>query len=830
MRATQTVDVTTAAYEAAFALLRKSTNYVHQSSISRHVAPRLVLDGVEGCLCWPWPLSQDQELAARYATSCVVPASSVRIQNDEAWAAVVATSLVPAIQQTLRASTGLALRPEPNNAFGTLLVTLPSAPVGGAITIAYGGSTMAPPALPMVQAIATFRDATITSSPLTSGRQLVLVYALVALDATLRPPPTRHDVDSALVECLLTTGRYDVALAEVQCTKSDHYVINTAAVHPACSVPEDVAASLPKKLVHAFRSLHRGRARIESAAIVFWLKPYRASLLGLDSALCVAQDDVSRLDLSARELCFGLMATVVNHVAFRIKFQSHHIRALTSLLVASRDVLLAARFVRDVLILVETVLEEVDLVSLHALLDAFGWITLCPAFESFCQRWIEARGCQVLPSLLTSLAGLVRGDDAVCSPLRQPFVGEFVKRPCTDSMQHWVLLDWYLDEVAPQRADGCWFGARLPPSLTLAIDSYVYIRRFRAVLSGVDMCAHAVLRSLPTALVRIVASHPTLRRQQYLDMINAAIAEIGHMKDNTFVKSNGFLSSDDQWHTLDAMHTLGRFSTLLLEACQRFGRRKDSVHAIVRMVRRPTVPLAAPVHLILATSLLAAAKTLLYTNADADTYPRCVADVIEGLSIAAPREVRAVADRWLATLPTTLHHARSVLCPVILLLSTSQCRDRAIVVAIATRCRVIFLESGALAPVPALTDYVFNDMAVAGDHCAQCAAFAAFLVDGRRTQFFVPDAEPDVDGLTAVDGVSYGTFTLLVFEDIASHAARHHIVAKRSRATAHQVEVHDRRLKQYEDDMQRVAMLDALLATSVDTMEPFPKRHRVEAS
>ncbi|KDO17336.1 hypothetical protein SPRG_17215, partial [Saprolegnia parasitica CBS 223.65] len=264
------------AYEAAVEMLHQSANYVYQSALAWHLQPQLAIDGVDGALSWPMTHYQSQQFAERYAHHCILPATCVRIANKAAWTSLLQTSLLPAVQKTLGVTSirvgavyshlcvdahgsSASLTPRPNiaYAFGTLLVTLPTSEEGGTMTVARGGhSTTQCPSPLTAQVLATFSDATITSAHITSRRRVVLVYALVAVDGDfVKVPPTRDAAlaaltaiaerpplrmqrigvriktcdrcriasfsdlgpqDVTLVDALLATGRFDVALVQLK--------------------------------------------------------------------------------------------------------------------------------------------------------------------------------------------------------------------------------------------------------------------------------------------------------------------------------------------------------------------------------------------------------------------------------------------------------------------------------------------------------------------------------------------------------------------------------------------------------------------------------------
>ncbi|EQC26947.1 hypothetical protein SDRG_15278 [Saprolegnia diclina VS20] len=929
MSALRATNPTIAAYEAALDLLRDSTAYAYQSTVAWHLQPQLTIDGVDGCLSWSMTLLQEQQLRTRYAHYCILPTSKVRILNEDAWATIVRTSLLPDVQQALRVTdtgvvavfshlcidthgSSMCLKPRPDiaNVFGMLLVSLPSCVDGGEIATAFGGgSTVQRPSRQTVQVLATRFNATITSSPVRSGRRVALVYALVATDMDARaiPPLPTHDdavtafeaiaahppsaqqrlgvllerkldnlsfeclphMDAAVVDALIATRCFDVALVRL-----GGHTISVATPHHACAVPADVLSCLPGKRIDTLLGAVHGSS--SPHAIAFWLMPYRAGLVGRHAALTLAQTattDTERLGLSARELLRGILTTFLDTgTSSHCTMTARDMHAMTNLLIQHRHVDLAASFLRNVVSNARAISIQDLATCVQSCLATFGWTLLFPAVKSLLRRWLRVRKLRDSTWLLLSLAGVTTGDDAVCRPLRQPYVCELVKlswaqitpRVLTrDAVsfpaEHWILFDWYLDEVAPPCVYGNWLGTRLPPPLTLLVDSFLYCRPFGSVLSGAHTSASWLLQHVPRGLVRAIASQPTLSRRRYLDVVSVAIGEIQSSSDSV----HHSVSSTDVGAMLDAMHSLGQCTVRLLDACQQLSSNRSVVAGVLRFLQHPTSPVSSSTHSLVAEYVVSIAAA--FTNGSGAPRTardgKAFVDVIAVLTLAAPSNVPSFLSKWLAALPATLDTTRSVLYPVVeQLRARFQGIDLDLVAQVATACLARFLDGDALAPVPDFgNDFVLADIAVDAKHCEQCGRLARFLQNGLCAEYdyaahvICAQLEALVDDhadelaleLDERDDDAYGD-PYDEFDDfddglfngsfMGGYAQTDSYVVRKlvqpGRATVDDLDEYHRRIQQLKDDTKRIAMFDDVLAThaaAMDEDEPTPKRPRHDA-
>ncbi|KDO19701.1 hypothetical protein SPRG_14779 [Saprolegnia parasitica CBS 223.65] len=824
MSALRTTNPTMAAYDAALDLLRESTAYAYQSTVAWHLQPQLAIDGVDGCLSWPMAMHQEQQLWTRHAHYCILPTSKVRIINEDAWATLVRTSLLPDIQKSLRVTdTGVVavfshlcidthgssacLKPRPDiaNVFGMLLVSLPSSVNGGAIAMAYGGGlTMQRPSQKTVQVLATRLDATITSSPIRAGRRVALVYALVATDVDARviPPLPAHD---------------------------------------------DAVAAFAAIAAHPPSALQR---------------------------LGTATEDSERLGLSARELLCGILATFLGTgPSSHATMTARGMHAMTNLLLQRRHLDLAAIFLSNAVSIARTISIQDMATCVHACLGSYGWSPLFSTVQSLLRRWLRVRPMRDSTRLLLSLAGATNGDDAVCRPLQQPYVCEFIKMswdrivPSVLTLdrgsypaEHWILLDWYLDEIAPPLAYGNWLGTRLPPALTLIVDSYLYKRPFGSVLSGVHTSASWLLQHVPQGLVRAIARQPTLPRRRYLDVLSVAINEIRSTSDDV----HHSISSTKVGAIIDAMESLGQCTPCLLDACRKLSSNRSIVAGILQFLKHPTSPVAPSAQSLVAESVVSIAASFFNRSGAQRTArdSKAIVDGIEVLTLAAPSKVPSFLTGWLAAQSSTLDATRSVLYPVVELLRTRfQDRDLDLVAQLATACLTRFLDGNALAPVPDFgNDFVVADVAVDARHCEQCSRLARFLQDGLCTEYdyeahsICERVEAVVDDHAAqlalelderdgdVYGDPYDDFD--DFDDglfgggfMGGYALADHYVVRKlaqpGRATVDDLDEYLQRIKQLKDDAKRIAMLDDILAihaAAIDEDEPSPKHPRLGTS
>ncbi|EQC41904.1 hypothetical protein SDRG_00759 [Saprolegnia diclina VS20] len=159
-----------AAHEAAMRQYRAVRTLAYANAMPHGTLPELSVKGVDYILQWPLPQGQMAQLVARYAVngSIVVPAPDVYITNQDAWKDVFDAYVLDVVDSRLEMTTtdiavclshacidtngtANALTPSAEsledaenhgyNVFGTLVLLLPSAYSGGALTISYDGKS-----------------------------------------------------------------------------------------------------------------------------------------------------------------------------------------------------------------------------------------------------------------------------------------------------------------------------------------------------------------------------------------------------------------------------------------------------------------------------------------------------------------------------------------------------------------------------------------------------------------------------------------------------------------------------------------------------------------
>ncbi|KDO34172.1 hypothetical protein SPRG_19022 [Saprolegnia parasitica CBS 223.65] len=274
-------------YAYAFARLRKAKDtFLYTLKCPSDVAPPRVHIG-RTALAWPLTKAQEKRLQKRYATDTIISPAEFSIDDfDDWWASSGETVLVEgraalglkssvAIGVTLShlaidvSGNGDVLRAQQTapNTFGSVIFVLPSTHKGGRITFTQGHETekfYAASSSTAMHAAMTYLQTWITSTRLTSGRRYALVFNLVSLgDAVPSMPPKmleaidmfqalaarpiqRHRriaralkpinprlmwdrlsyADSYLVDVLLATGAYDVALVRFRKVPDDQDMLN----------------------------------------------------------------------------------------------------------------------------------------------------------------------------------------------------------------------------------------------------------------------------------------------------------------------------------------------------------------------------------------------------------------------------------------------------------------------------------------------------------------------------------------------------------------------------------------------------------------------------
>ncbi|EQC27065.1 hypothetical protein SDRG_15075 [Saprolegnia diclina VS20] len=173
--------------------------------------PVVRVEGLPDPLSWPVLSAQHEQLSAEYGKASVVPATDLLIANQRAFEEALLQTVVHKLLSTLgiRASNvGVVLshlcidavgstdvlRAAPSciaNAFGTLIVLLPSFHTGGVLTFRRQTHAITLPhdAAERPRGFdGVFINTTIESTPVTSGRRLALVFDLTGVHETERGP------------------------------------------------------------------------------------------------------------------------------------------------------------------------------------------------------------------------------------------------------------------------------------------------------------------------------------------------------------------------------------------------------------------------------------------------------------------------------------------------------------------------------------------------------------------------------------------------------------------------------------------------------------------
>ncbi|EQC34649.1 hypothetical protein SDRG_07969 [Saprolegnia diclina VS20] len=569
-------------YATAFVKLKSKDTFLYTLKCPRDVRPPRIHIGRKA-FAWPLSKAHEKRLDALYDTDTILPASDFSIDDFDAWWATAGENVLlegrgalglassVAIGVTLSHlaidvsgnGNGLHAQKSAANAFGSVIFVLPSAHKGGRITFTQGHHTEKLDASPTVMHVAmTYLQTYISSTRLSSGRRYALVFNLVPLGDSFMPrmppkmleaiegfkalaarPVQRHRrmrlswADTHLVDVLLATGAYDVALVSFRklpdeedlhfCfiddfgphSKSDEeYVdrrhenkITSCVPHPACCIPDTVLEVLKHQGTHTFPECPRSVRyavfiKCSPTVLVFWPTQYRAEILGIDSALLhlqramIAPKPYNLIGFAtARDLAASVLSTFgcgtrrdyvpVSHGASLQTQQWGFTKMMGDLLLALDDVTLVQRFLRDAVgITANTPLDKVAPV-VHALLHHFGWPALGDAMLGLVRRWLLTATGPLL-QLLLSLAG--RSARPVCAKLHQPFFGEWLKAAWSllvvhphlkfrchkvyrvDVVRDLLLLDAYVLFQLPKEPANNYLGGHLPPMLLADVDDYVH--------------------------------------------------------------------------------------------------------------------------------------------------------------------------------------------------------------------------------------------------------------------------------------------------------------------------------------------------------------------
>ncbi|EQC29707.1 hypothetical protein SDRG_12707 [Saprolegnia diclina VS20] len=551
--------------------IKRFSDVYHDTLSPRGEWPQICIGGICGLLSWPLPDHQARHLLALAGDNGVVPADKLCILNDAAWSKFLVRDQFEVLRNKIggwsnawhtRAvfshlvvddvgSAAALQAPRSDNNFGSLLIELPSAYGGGDLSYPHSADqkrqkAVAPEA---ARITVTLFDTKLSSAPITS---VVLVYSLVIRRPVARPTqeaaiaalsrlaqasPLEYiaciqdetlgnelsfaaldAIDTTLVDVLVATGVFDVALvsfqrrflSEPQVDSMDSDVVSPTlppfenrvdrfVLHPACALHADGLIGLNADAFPArHRMYHRDDYPCPAKAVLFWPKHCRVFLLGFNTVLSLLQatvDDQTDADMVGCATARDLVALILP--LFELHRQERHTTTSKAtsdaryasifgrLLLQIHAMDLVTRFVRDVIV-VSSVTTITDVATyVHACLLQCGWSVLQMAFSGLLARWRVSDAMQ----LLSSLAGVAL--DPVCPPLAQPFAREFLKASWhallprlkssepTNTIEfasNCILLDWYVDEHAPNLPSGKWLSARLPPAMIVAVDAFCYPR------------------------------------------------------------------------------------------------------------------------------------------------------------------------------------------------------------------------------------------------------------------------------------------------------------------------------------------------------------------
>ncbi|EQC39910.1 hypothetical protein SDRG_02566 [Saprolegnia diclina VS20] len=505
----------TAAFEAAYDLLHAPSTFAASGALPHPAPILLTLAGMDEPLSWPLGAAQAKQIATLYPDTKVIPSSDIVIDQryaqhyddmlstvyDGSVDAVVPSSdakmvLSHMVVDDIGDAESFCLRPTDDEAicattFGVVILWLPSAHKGGALTLTYGGqSHTVDDNTPLVETAfaATFLSTTITSEAITSGRRVALVYRLYYIDGPMHLVPPTLDaaiaafkalgqsgvatiqrvgtelftsddrlsfeslmgLDMAFVDALVATGCYDVGLADLTGT-----TIETFLPHPSCGIPDDVVRDCRRTTIEGFLSLPPPTApefHGPSRAIVFWPKRHRLNLVGMAKAFFILaqrltaqdnkDDDDAYLGISkTRELVLAAMS--IFHVSNPLPIESHAMRIYLSVERQQQHVPRHLKRMQRILV----ALKNVELSSLFisdyiTVEDVLPLVDIAPVIHSLLAMhgWgpLETAVLRLVQRwirthadealhLLTSLAGLDT-ESPVCPSLGQALDAELFKR------------------------------------------------------------------------------------------------------------------------------------------------------------------------------------------------------------------------------------------------------------------------------------------------------------------------------------------------------------------------------------------------------------------
>ena len=742
-RSFETSDPDKALYQDAASLVDDAAANVRTSRLKASTAPPLRIDGIDDAITWPLAPAHAAALAALDVPNGTLLPTSFSFAQPTAWRKVVqnvlhreaASAITDAdlvlshlVIDAVGTGAALMLTTMPPDTFGYMVLHLPSAYNGGEMAFRYGYTTETwTPNSCKVEIVTTFRDLVPTSTPITRGLRMALVFRLDMILYDDFPAPcnqaeavaafqrvaelplhTYHLIacnpdedasidhvwtfdtlgtyEAGLVDALLTTELYDVAIVtfakesdenvafekevrrggrcsddgDVVYEPKTTYQVATCMPHPSSRIPSTVVDALVGFRVDTFlfddSLIDHHMLEGPPFALVFWLKRYRASILGLDVVLPLVTEAI--VDNTVDQPCLGLptMRDVLHGALGVCRSEelgpaidsqtASRLITLCELVLALDDIELVIIFLRDASFVSYDRPITTVAACIHACLERYGWDQLAPAMLGLISRWyrpLRARAphwqyidIDCVPRLLASLAGITT--EAVCPPLNQPFVCELIKMCYHHALDqhrflpecnckhevlrrfatHVVLLDWYLDEGAPNAAGGNYLSTFLPPSMIVAVDTYVYnhIPGTSTLLSiRTQSMASRMLFYVPEALVVALKSQPTIPIDLYIRVIERALEtfnadKVQHEKQGTTIFSS----------VLNLLDRAGRCNVARFEAVWTLLYPASLVGARQLLQQRT---LQDDVSACIASLLVALAPTLTSTNLWRSRYNGC---------------------------------------------------------------------------------------------------------------------------------------------------------------------------------------------------------------
>ncbi|KDO27826.1 hypothetical protein SPRG_07099 [Saprolegnia parasitica CBS 223.65] len=670
------------------------------------------------------------------------------------------------------------------------------------------------------------------------------VHVVVAYPETLSFQHLKC-IDKTLVDILVATNGYDISLVDFQETSPPtpdvyggydfeddswdedpyfeykvRYENCVTRIQSLADIPFAVTSGVRNKGADLFLSVDASANRSEcpATAVLFWPKRCRVAIAGPSRAVSLLKEAIRNgqiIDLFGLSLHDFILGTLT---AFDVAATNNSDAVeLGYLLLRYKDAELLKRFLRNTLSL-STWRSDGAAQCLHESLETFGWPTLLPAVEAFLARVVKKYdGTHAICRLLASLAGLTTEREAVCPPLNQPFAGEFLKacwqaalmephfKPGDAPTEHSILLDWYFDTGLPTRPGDNYLGQWLPPPVLLMVDSFLYSRRVGApsALTAAPSPWHQ-LKYLPKALLAAIPLQPSLQQAPYVAAIKTAL---------TAQSKGAHLSAYEIAALLQYMEVVGGFDATLLATSRAFARPiTDILPAILMFVQR--APLSTATGALVTSFLLDFAPTLEHPRRDSygKSPTSSVADLLSALVIVSPKAARKCAAEWRSALPGTLDATRDELWPLVeeLRRQVSDARFRELLVYLASECRAAFVSGGALAPLPAFTDYAFTDIEIDAAHCGGCADFRRFLRTGCDTVMTI-----EMSLCLEIECAVQRHPQQLELERDYEGELDYFILRKRTQpgmASTGAAEAHSRREDVRWNDIQRVKQLNALLA------------------